>query len=159
MGAAGPSPFLRSPPLTASNISPGSFGHSLTEEPGVFWLPGANRLTANKNTNKERIKLWRLLDGQQMPSSRPPFGVRRQAKRDSAFARGARGWPKAKAPSPLRSAGKNELQVETCPCRQALQKAPRSLSRGPICERSFRRRVKDRFTNFVTSPRLGCRNR
>src|SRR6266700_8053735 len=30
MGAAGPSPFLRPPPLTTSKISPGFFGQSLT---------------------------------------------------------------------------------------------------------------------------------
>src|SRR5438128_9042783 len=51
------------------------------------------------------------------------FGVRGQAKRDPTLARSARSAGTVKAPSPLRFAGKTELQVGTCPCGQALQRS------------------------------------
>jgi hypothetical protein len=40
-----------------------------------------------------------------LPDVRPGFGVRRQAKRDAAFAWSIIAWPQRKAPSTLRSAG------------------------------------------------------
>src|SRR5438093_11160293 len=59
------------------------------------------------------------------------FGVRGQAKRDPALARSAQGSGTVKTRSPLRFAGKTELQVETCPCGQALQRSRVSPSLRP----------------------------